>query len=128
MSFRRVTASTASSATASAMTMRAVRLGGRSASTPASGSELEIDEFMRLRRREYDQHEHEVGVGEGLGRPGAHEDAVEARVAMCSAAVKLLERKKMNPMQIRWNVSTMRSRRRTGCPSTSSFTPSARYT
>src|SRR5437773_11555229 len=82
MSFRRVTASTASSATASAMTMRAVRLGGRSASTPASGSELEIDEFMRLRRREYDQHEHEVGVGEGLSRPGAREDAVEALLAL----------------------------------------------
>src|SRR5438132_10418513 len=98
MSFRRVTASTASSATASAMTMRAVRLGGRSASTPASGSELEIDEFMRLRRREYDQHEHEVGVGEGLCRPRA-QDRKSTRLnsshTVISYAVVCLKKKTM---------------------------------
>src|SRR5947209_2775956 len=76
MSFRRVTASTASSATASAMTMRAVRLGGRSAITSASGSELEIDEFMRLRRREAARAEEDVPDADQVEREHDAQEAV----------------------------------------------------
>src|SRR2546421_5486821 len=82
MSFNRARASTTRSTSASAMTMRPVRLGARTTSTSASGSELEIDEFMRLDRREEDEHEDEVGVRQGLSRPGAMEDQVEALLAL----------------------------------------------